>query len=637
MLASLRSGLNTWVARLFFLFLVALFVAWGVGSDILRLISGGMSDSAVATVGGQKIALPALQQAYRQDLARAERALAASGSPPLAIKQEIAREALAQLITQAALTQRAEALGLTVPDMVLRQVIRQMPAFRGANGQFDQSVFLRVLTDNDMNEAHFLALLRQDILHREMLVPVRAGALAPALLARDLFAFEQETRIADMVSLPFAAAAKPPPPPDSELTRWYENHKDLYQTPEMRRIQAVVLTPAAVAKDVTVSEKDLLGLYDQEKDRFAQPEKRSADVVLLSNEQAARALATEWAAGAAWPAIEAAAGKQGGTPVAVAAMSRDQIPSPELAKAIFSATVGTPPQMVQTPLGWYVFRLTQVVPAATKTVEQATPELRQQVIAEKAADLVYERANKIDDLLAGGVPLDKLPGDLGLIAVSGTLDAAGNTPGGQPAPLPGDATVQKALLAAAFKIKPGDPPHLISASPKGGDDGYFAVTVEKIIPPAPKPFAAVRAEVQQDWTQNAIRHTEEKVAAETLTAVKNGAPLAVAAAGLPVVRLPPVSRNAPAAGVPPQLVAPLFGLKPGQPTMVETADGFVVAQLVSVHHPDPAQDPIGYGQIRDALTRSVASDLETIFTEAVRTGAKPQVNDKLLATLTQPE
>ena len=36
-------GLNTWPARLLFMFLVALFVAWGVGGDILRLITGGMS------------------------------------------------------------------------------------------------------------------------------------------------------------------------------------------------------------------------------------------------------------------------------------------------------------------------------------------------------------------------------------------------------------------------------------------------------------------------------------------------------------------------------------------------------------------------------------------------------------------
>ncbi len=638
MLASLRNGLNSWVARLFFLFLVALFVAWGVGPQLLQVVGNMTNNTTVATVGGQGISLQELQQAYQRALSQAERAMGNKSSPPAALKQAVGQQALSNLIVQKALTEKADSLGLTVPEAVLQQTIRQMPAFNGGNGQFDQGTFLRVLSENNLNEATFLTLMRQDILHREMLVPVQAGALAPAPLAQNLFAFEQETRVADMVSLPFSAAPQPAAPSQTDLTRWYENHQYLYQTPEMRHIHAVVLTPAAVEKDVTVTAQDLLGLYDQEKAHFAQPEKRSADVVLVNAEPAATQLAAEWAKGATWDAIKAAAAKDGGTPIAVTGMTSEQIPSPELAKAIFAAPAGSAPQTVKTPFGWYVFQVTNVTPADIQTLQQATPELRKQVIAGKAADLVYERANKIDDLLAGGVALDKLPADLGLVAVSGTLDAAGTTPTGQPAPIPGDAALRKALITAAFAAKPGDAPQLQSATPNGnGSNGYFAVTVDKIVPPAPKPFTEVADQVRKDWTRDAIRHTEEKAAAAILTAVQDGTPLATAAAGLTVQRLPPVSRSAVTPGVPPQLVAPLFGLKSGKGTMAETADGFVVAQLVSVQHPDPKQDPIGYSQLRNALTRSIEGDLETLFTEAVRDQAKPKVNDKLLATFTQAE
>ncbi len=638
MLATLRNGLNSWVARLFFLFLVALFVAWGVGPQLLQLVANMTNNTTVATVGGQKIGLPELQQAYQQALSQAERAMGNKASLPAALKQAVGQQTLTNLIVEKALTEKAESLGLTVPAAVVQQTIRAMPAFRGANGQFDQSVFLRVLADNNLSETSFLTLLRQDILHQEMLQPVQAGAFAPAVLAQDVFAFENETRVADMVSLPFSAAPAPAAPSAVDLTRWYENHKYLYQTPEMRHIHAVVLTPAAVEKNVTVSEQDLLGLYDQEKAHFAQPEKRSADVLLAGSESAATKLAAAWAKGETWEAIKAEGSKDGATPITVTAMTREQIPSPELAKALFAAPVGSPPQTVKTPLGWYVFQVTSVVPARMKTLQEATPELRQQVIASKAADLVYERANKIDDLLAGGVPLDKLPADLGLVAVTGTLDAAGLTPAGQPAPIPGNATLRKALIAAAFAAKPGDAPQLLSAKPNsGGSDGYFAVTVDKIIPPAPKPYAEVADQVRKDWIENQIHHEQEKAAAAILTAVEAGTPLATAAAGLTVQRLAPVTRGEVTPGVPPQLVAPLFGLKPGKGTMAETADGFVVAQLVSVHHPDPKQDPIGYQRMQSVLARSIAGDFATLFTEAVRTQAKPKVNDKLLATFFKDE
>ena len=46
-----------------------------------------------------------------------------------------------------------------------------------------------------------------------------------------------------------------------------------------------------------------------------------------------------------------------------------------------------------------------------------------QVLASKAADLMYDRANKLDQLLGNGTGLDDLPGDLGVAGVAGTLDA----------------------------------------------------------------------------------------------------------------------------------------------------------------------------------------------------------------------
>ena len=60
--------------------------------------------------------------------------------------------------------------------------------------------------------------------------------------------------------------------------------------------------------------------------------------------------------------------------------------------------------------------------------------------------------------------------------------------------------------------------------------------------------------------------------------------------------------------------------------MVETADGFVVAVLQQVQEPDPAADPVGFGQVRDALNRTIAGDMQAVFTTAIRERARPKVN-----------
>ncbi len=637
MLGMLRNGLNSWLARLFFAFLIALFVAWGVGSDLLQLISGRMSDTSVATVGGQRIELPELQDAYHRQLAQVTRMLGGRTDPTPEIKRGIAQQSLDRLITQTALSQAAVAMGIVVPDEAIRQATLQIPAFRGPDGKFDRRVFEQALTTNNLTESRFLTLLRLDILHRQVLETVHSGAVAPDVMVKAVYAFQQEKRTADAVDLPFAAAPAPPAPSAAQLDRWYENHKDLYSTPEMRRIKAVILSPDALAGDVQVTDDDLRGAYEQAKAGYNLPEKRSAEVVLLPDEAKAKALAAQWLAGADWPAIQAAAGKEGGTPVDLSDSTREQIPSPELAAAVFDAPADAVGPPVQTALGWYAFRVTKVTDGTVKTLDQARDELRRRVIADKASDLMYDRANKIEDLLSGGVPLDNLPGDMGLAAVTGTLDAQGNTPTGEPAPIPGNEEVRNALIQAAFQMKKGDLPKLVPAGAEGAGAGYFAVTVEDIDPPTPRPIAKVIDAVRSDWTRDAIRHTQEATAANILAAVKGGQSLETAAAGLPVLHLPPTGRATPVQGVPAQLINPLFSLKPGEPTMVETADGFMVAVLRDIENPDPANDPIGYGQVREALNQAIASDMEGVYATAVRERAKPQVNRTVLDSMTRTD
>ena len=173
MLVTFRRGLNTWPARLLFMFLVVMFVAWGVGSDILRLITGGMSDDSVATVGSRSIGLPELQDAYRRQLAQVMRTFGGHTEPTPEIRRGVAAQALQRLITQTALTETANAMGLVVPEAALRQTTFQIPAFHGANGQFDKTVFEQVLRNNDLTEPRFLALLRADMLQRQLLEPLR--------------------------------------------------------------------------------------------------------------------------------------------------------------------------------------------------------------------------------------------------------------------------------------------------------------------------------------------------------------------------------------------------------------------------------------------------------------------------------
>jgi peptidyl-prolyl cis-trans isomerase D len=364
--------------------------------------------------------------------------------------------------------------------------------------------------------------------------------------------------------------------------------------------------------------------------------------VLLSQDEAkARALAEQWTAGADWAAMQAAAQAAGGAPVELLEAVRSEIPAPELAAAVFAAPLEQVAGPVRSALGWHVVRVFKVEPGVVRPFDEVRGQLVAQVQADRAADLLYDRANKLDDLLSGGASLDELPGDLGLLAVAGTLDARGLTLEGQAAPLPGSDDLRAALIQAMFQAQQGEAPRLLEAPRKPGMlSGFFAFVVEEVTPPAPRPYASVAAEVLADWTQAELRRTQEEAAAKMMEAVRGGMSLADAAlvADAPVRRLPEISRGArPAPEVPLQLVTPLFELKPGEATMAETAEGFVVAVLAEIQPAQPDADPIGYAQVREALGNAIGDDIQAALTAGLRARARPQINKTMVDRIVQPD
>ena len=473
MLAVFRRNLNSWVARLFFIMLIGTFVLWGVG-DVVRNFA---SDSGVATVAGRKIEVPEVQDAYRRQLAQVTRMFGGRIEPTPQMRKGIAAQALEGIITQAALGDAVARLGLVVPDDAVRQATFDTPSFRGASGQFSRDQFVAVLRNNGFTEARYLDLMRADLGQRQLMDAVRAGMASPEVLTRAVYAFQRETRIADAVDLAFSAPPRIEPPTDALLTRWYENNKARYSTPELRHIHAVILAPATVASEIQISEDEIKAVYEQRRAGYNLPEKRSVQVLLTQDEAKAKELAAKWLLGGEFAALAT----DGAVPVELTDAIKAEIPAPELADAVFAAAADVVPAPVHSALGWHVFKVTKIEPGTQKTLADVSAELRARILADKAADLIYERASKIEDLLAGGTKLQELPADFGLAAVAGTMDAQGNTAAGEPAPIPGPPALRAALAQAVFAAAKGEPAKLNEVPRDAeGNQAYFAVDVDDI-------------------------------------------------------------------------------------------------------------------------------------------------------------
>jgi peptidyl-prolyl cis-trans isomerase D len=637
MITQFRRYTDSWIARGFFIIMAVSFVGWGISGDIFRLMG---PPTWVAKVGGQTIETPAFQSEFQRALVQQTRDLPPGQEPPPALRRQVGQQTLNRMIAQAALGQELAALRVVTPDEAVAAAVRAMPAFNGSDGKFSKPVFDNALRNAGYTEARFLEQLRSDITQRQLLSSLSGSVAAPDIEVKPLYEMEFEKRAADMAVFPLSAAAEPATPDEADLQRWYDNHPDSYATPEYRRVKAIELSPSSLASELSVTDAELQTAYDEHTAEYVTPEKRSAEVISAPDEAKAQSLADKWRTGADWAAMQAAAQAEGASGIAQDDASAVRFPDPDLAKAVFSAPADAVSAPVKGQLGWFVVKVTKIAPGAVTTFDQAKQQLKDRALASKAADIMYDRANKLDQLLANGTGLDDLPGDLGVVGVTGTLDSNGDTEAGAPAPIPGPVELKKAIIAAAFQARQGDPPQLAEVqTPSTGGSAYYALTLEAITPPGKKPFDAVKAQVAEDWKQDQRRRAQDQAATAMMVAVQRGTPFSDAAtvAGVTPKLSPLVTRSQGSADMPAELQRVLFGMKKGEATMVETPDGFVVAQLTEIARPDANADKAGYDQARGAITKSIDDDMATVFVDAVRRRAKPQTNLQAFDSVVQPQ
>jgi len=632
MISQFRRYTESWIARGFFVIMAVSFVGWGISGDLFRLMG---PPNWIAKVGGQTIEIPAFQTEYQRAMAQAARNLPPGQEATADLRRRVGQQTLDRMIAQAALGVQLRDLRVVTPDDALAEVVRSMPAFQGSDGKFSRAVFSTVLQNNGYSEARFLQQLRTDIAQQQLLSAVSGSIAAPDAEVKPLYVSEFEKRSADTALFALAAAPEPAAPDDAALAGWYKDHPHSYTTPEFRRIKAIELSPQSLGSEISVTDDELHTAYDERKAEYQVPEKRSAEVISAPDEAKARALAEKWRGAAAdaagWAAMQAAAQAAGASGITQEDATAVQFPDPDLAKAVFSAPADTVSEPVKGQLGWFVVKVTKITAGATTTFDQAKEALRARVQASKAGDLMYDRANKLDQLLGNGTSLDDLPSDLGLVGVAGTMDAKGETQAGSPAPIPGPSELKAAMIAAAFQARQGDPPQLTEVqTPSTGGSAYYALTVESIVPPGRKPFDAVKDQVAEDWQQDQRRQVQNRAATAMMTAVKGGKSFSDAAtvAGVAPKLSPLVTRNQGDPNVAPELQRALFGLKQGEATVVEVPEGFVVAQLAEVVKPDAATDKAGYDQARNAISKSISNDMADVFVAALRQRARPRINQQ---------
>jgi peptidyl-prolyl cis-trans isomerase D len=399
MIEKMRTKAASWVAKILAGLLILSFAVWGIG-DVVR---GPVVGDVIAEVGDTEINRTELSNQVRRLLSIMRRQLGGNFDAQQATQLGLIDQTVDQLVNSRLLTLESQSLGLGAGEDLIRQTILNDRRFQTAGGQFDRIAFQRFLQNEDLSEARYVALLRQEITQGQVTSALRTSAYAPKALLNTVYKYRNEQRVAEIVKIPYGKASDIRTPKEAELVEFHKKNPARFTAPEYRQITAIFLDPVEVAKELTPSQERIKQEYEYRKEIRTVPERRALEQILFQDETKAKAFADVAKTGRAFDVAAKEIAKA--TPNDLGNLRKQDLP-PEVGEAAFKLPLNGITSPIKTALGWHVVHVKKIEPGRTPTFDSMKAEIKRDLAREMAVDNIVKLTGKLDDALAGGASLE---------------------------------------------------------------------------------------------------------------------------------------------------------------------------------------------------------------------------------------
>ncbi len=613
--------------------IILMFVWWAVS-----VWSGGMTNRRsgedwAATVNGTSITMPAFQ-AYARRLDGTYQSLLGDSYAQQRALIHIGQQAIDALIDEELAFQEALRQGITVTPQEVSEAILRDPGFQ-ENGRFiGVQRYRSLFRGARMSVEEYEDQVRRGLVVAKFRSLIEDGVTVGEVEIREEFDRRNAKESVDYVVADPGKLRHGSAPTDAEVGRFYEAHRDRYARGEGRTGFYVLFSSDAPAAGASISDAEVRAAYDRDRDtRFTLKEQRRASHILLKvpadappaavakDEATARGIlkrarAGEDFAGLARKYSEDSSATAGGD---LNFFSRGQMVK-EFEDAAFGLPVGGLSDLVRTPYGFHIIKVTDARPGRTVPFEEARDGLRQEMQRARARAEAGKRSLDLARAAAGG-KLEAVAKSQGL-----TVSETGPVHDGEG--ISGLAGSQ-AVVARMMALAPGDVSDPIPISA-----GQVVVQVTGTVLSERRPLQEVRARVEKDLTDDRAR---ESVALEVASARRSGGGLRTLARSLKleIKTQPDLLMGSPLPGVPadPELTRQLASLPPGtigEP--VVTTVGIVVLSVTG-RNDHRLEFDAQKDSIKDNLVRQRQDRIYRAFTKRLRSSGSVVVNDTAVRAL----
>ena len=404
MLRALRNQTQSIFFKIFLVLLICGFALWGVGD-----LTGGNTTNPVLITDSKEISIDkAINEINRIRYSSASRP-----SFNEIFENGTYKTVLNKLEQEILLNSEAEELNLNVPMSVVTQTISQENNFKDPLGKFSQIKFNQSLKNAGLSETKYLEMINTEANLKQISTPFSTNDYYSEKVIKKIMDWQNEIRNIEYDFFDLLTPKDIKRPSEETLTNFYEENKEKYQIPLTRNIQYLEISPNYFTKQVKISDSQINERYKIEKSNYKIDEKREILQVTTQDEEKVKKFFK-------------AVGKNNFKELALelfnlsendinlGLVKKTDLPSTN-ADALFKANLNEIVGPLKTEFGYNVYKIIKIEPEQSIEYSKIIEDIKSKIIKEKSTEVLFEKLDIIEDLLAEGSNLSE-------IAVSDVFD-----------------------------------------------------------------------------------------------------------------------------------------------------------------------------------------------------------------------
>jgi peptidyl-prolyl cis-trans isomerase D len=385
-----------------------------------------VATDTVAVVEGHEIKGDEFRRTYQAQIQAYRSAYGANMSDQLLRQLGVEQQILQQMVDERAALAEADRLDITVGDAEVRQRILAIPSFQENGAFIGEQRYQQLLA---MQRPPMTAAEFEEGVRRALVVERLRAALTEWVSIPDK-ELEQEYRRRNekvklaVVSFPIDSFRPDVTASDAEITSHFEAHKDTFRIPEKRKIRYLLVDVDTIRAKVVVPPADLDRAYNDSIEQYTTPEQVRASHILLKTEgkeeAAVRAQAEDLLKKAKAGADFADLAKrysedEGSAPNGgdLDYFGRGRM-VPQFDTVVFAMEAGQISEIVKTDFGFHIIKLVDKKPGTTRTLDEARPQLVEQLSIERAQTQATDLAESLAPRMTKASDLDAVAKAQGL-------------------------------------------------------------------------------------------------------------------------------------------------------------------------------------------------------------------------------